>query len=225
MFINKKLPVLLCVLLTTLLSSCISVLPERFECSLRILGNYGYAEYAYNGRVLALGAASDVKNGKVTQAETDKMMREVEQTILKNDKSATGDRQFKNLHYLGNNRFEVNHFIKESYIDDLSLFQSETSKFFVEIAEGEKPEQANIFARYDIRAFLVTQDMADKMQKLGVGQHGSFMFETDCRVLQHNADSHYATEKTNVYIWNINGKVNKPAIISILAPHPHPARH
>jgi hypothetical protein len=195
-------------------------MPERFETRLRFLGTYGYAEYTFKGTVLVLDAALDVKNGKTTQAETDQMLQEIEKTILENEKNAMGERKFKTLQYLGDNRFKIDQFVKTSYLDDISYFQSDESKLFVEILETGRPDLADIHAEYTIQAFNLDEHMKKKMTELNAVQQGTFILETDCKVLRHNAQRVSRNEKNTLYMWNIKGNANSPATLVLLAPLP-----
>ncbi|MCL1916125.1 MAG: hypothetical protein FWG17_05405 [Desulfovibrionaceae bacterium] len=201
-------------------SSCISLIPERFESSLKFLANYGYVEFNFKGNVLVADAALEVQDKKSSQRETDRKLKELEQTILENDKSALGERQFRSLRYLGGNRFAAEQQVKSSFAEDLSFFQSENSPFFVEIREHSGPGEDGSSGEYTIRAFLVDEDMKAKMARLKVSQRGVFSVETDCRVIRHNAHKVSRTGSNYIYSWDMEGRLNTPATLTLRAQAP-----
>lgn len=207
------------------LSSCVTVIPERFESNLKFLATYGYVEYNFKGNVLVADAALDVQNRKTTQAETDKMMREAERTILADDRNAMGGSQFRSLKYLGSNRFSAEQQVKSSFVEDISYFQSENSGVFVEITENDPPDDPKYYGEYTIRAFALDNEMADKMSQLKVRQRGTFSVETDCRVLKHNAHTVARSGRNYVYTWQIEGKQETPAMLTLRAQVPRGALH
>lgn len=224
--IIRKINLLLLSLLAALiLSSCVTVIPERFESNLKFLANYGYVEYNFKGNVLVADAALDVQNNKATQAETDKMMREAEKTILNDDRNAIGGSQFKSLKYLGGNRFSAEQQVKTSFVDDISFFQSDDSVVFVEIIENDPPDDPKYYGEYTIKAFALDDEMRDKMSQLKVRQRGTFSVETDCRVLKHNAHTVARSGRNYVYTWNIEGKQDAPAILTLRAQVPKGTLH
>lgn len=221
----SRLPLLLLsACLSLALCSCVSLVPERFEANLRFLATYGYVEYNFKGNVLVAEAALDVQNKKITQAETDKMLKEIEQTILDDDKNAMGDRQFRSLRYIGNNRFAADQQVKASFVEDLTFFQSDQSPFFVEIIEENMPEDSKYVGEYSIHAFLVDDNMVEKMKSLKVSQRGTFTLETDCRVISHNAHTVGRNGRNYVYTWKIDGKPNRPATLTLRAQQPRLTR-
>lgn len=216
----KKNLFLLALLALFLLSSCVSVIPERFESNLKFLATYGYVEYNFRGNVLVADAALDVKNKKTTQADTDKIMREAEQSILNDDRNALGDRQFRSLKYLGNNRFSADQQIKTSFIEDISFFQSEDSVVFVKIVENEAPDDPRYYGEYTITAFALDDEMRKKMNELKVSQNGTFSIETDCRVLKHNAQTVARNGRNYIYSWRITSKPGAEASLTLRAQTP-----
>ena len=208
-----------------LLSSCVTVIPERFESNLKFLATYGYVEYNFKGNVLVADAALDVQSKKTTQAETDKMMREVEQTILADDRNAMGERQFRSLKYLGGNRFSAEQQVKSSFVEDISYFQSGDSVVFVEITENDQPDDPKYYGEYTIKAFALDDEMRAKMSQLKVSQRGTFSVETDCRVLKHNANTVARNGRNYIYTWRIEGKQESPAMMTLRAQVPRGTRH
>ena len=207
------------------MSSCVTIIPERFESNIKFLATYGYVEYNFKGNVLVADAALDVKNQKMTQAETDKMLKEVEQTILQDDRNAMGERQFRSLKYLGGNRFSAEQQVKSSFVEDISYFQSEDSVVFVEIAEHEVPDDPRYYGEYTIKAFALDEEMRNKMSQLKVNQKGTFSVETDCRVIKHNAHTVARNGRNYVYTWRIEGKQDTPATITLRAQVPRSSRN
>lgn len=221
----RKKNLILPLLALLLLSSCVSVIPERFESNLKFLGTYGYVEYNFKGNVLVADAALDVQNKKATQAETDKMLREVEKTILHDDRNAMGESQFRSLKYLGGNRFSAEQQVKTSFVEDISYFQSDESVVFVEIIENEQPDDPKYFGEYTIKAFALDDEMRAKMSQLKVNQRGTFSIETDCRVLKHNAHTVARNGRNYVYSWRIEGKQDNPAMLTLRAQVPRGSMH
>jgi hypothetical protein len=215
---------LLCALLLPGLCSCVSLIPERFESNLKFLANYGYVEFNFKGNVLVADMALDVQDKKVSQTENDRMLKEIEQTILEDDKNAMGERQFRSLRYIGSNRFAAEQQVKFSLKEDLSFFRSENSPFFVEIAEKDPPPGAESPVEYTIRAFLVDTEMKDKMTRLKISQRGSFSVETDCRVIRHNAHTVARNGRNYIYSWRMEGRLNAPAVLTLLAQNPVASR-
>lgn len=203
-----------------LASSCVTVIPERFESNVKFLATYGYVEYNFKGNVLVADAALDVQNKKATQADTDKMMLEAEKTILSNDRSAMGENQFRSLKYLGGNRFSAEQQVKTSFVDDISYFQSDDSVAFVEIIENDPPDDPKYYGEYTIKAFALDDKMRDRMSQLRVSQRGTFSIETDCRVLNHNAHTVARSGRNYVYTWRIEGKQDAPAMLTLRAQVP-----
>lgn len=222
---SKRIFTLLAIFALLFMSSCVTVIPERFDANVKFLATYGYVEYNFKGNVLVADAALDVQNKKVSQAEADKMMREVEQTILNDDRNAMGDRQFRSLKYLGGNRFSAEQQVKSSFVEDISYFQSEDSGVFVEIIEHEAPDDARYFGEYTIKAFAVDDKIRDKMSQLKVRQNGTFSVETDCRVIKHNAHTVSRNGRNYIYSWKIDGKQNAPATMTLRAQLPRTTRN
>lgn len=214
----------LLIMLSLLLCSCVSLIPERFESNLKFLATYGYVEFNFKGNVLVADMALDVLAKKTSQTETDRLLKELEQTILADDKSASGERQFRSLRYIGGNRFSAEQQVKSSLAEDLSFFQAENSPFFVEIVEHpaaqDRQNQGEEVREYTIRAFLVDSVMKDKMTRLKVSQHGSFSVETDCRVLRHNARAVARNGRNYIYSWRMEGKLDAPATLTLRAHTP-----
>jgi hypothetical protein len=217
---RKNILILLSLLSLVFSSSCVTVIPERFEANLKFLATYGYVEYNFRGNVLVADAVLDVQNKKTTQAETDKMLREVEQTILADDRNAMGERQFRSLRYLGGNRFSADQQIKSSFVEDISYFQSEDSMVFVEIIENDPPDDPRYYGEYTIKAFALDDEVRAKMSQLKVSQRGTFSVETDCRVLEHNAHTIARNGRNYIYTWKIEGKRETPAMLTLRAQVP-----
>lgn len=207
------------------LASCVTVIPERFDANIKFLGTYGYVEYNFRGNVLVADAAINVQNKNTTQAEADEIMREAEQSILDDDRNAMGDRQFKHLKYIGNNRFSAEHQIKSSFVEDLSYFQSAKDPVFVKITENETPDDPKYFGEYTIEAFDFDENTRGKMSQLKLRQNGTFSIETDCRVLGHNAQMVVRNGRNYIYTWYISGKENKPPTLTLRAQVPQSTRH
>ncbi len=218
------LPLCIACALAFCLCSCVNLIPERFESNLKFFAAYGYVEYNFKGNVLVADAALDVKNKKASQSETDKMLKEIEQTILDDDKNAMGERQFRSLRYIGGNRFSAEQQVKSSIVEDLSFFQSENSPFFVEIVQTDVADDPKYVGDYTIRAFLVDERMKDRMAELKISQRGSFSIETDCRVLKHNAHTVARNGRNYIYTWKVEGKANTPAILTLRAQTPNLTR-
>lgn len=221
---RKNTTLSLALLALVFLSSCVTVIPERFESNLKFLATYGYVEYNFKGNVLVADAALDVQSKKTTQAETDKMMREVEQTILADDRNAI-ERQFRSLKYLGSNRFSAEQQVKSSFVEDISYFQSEDSVVFVEIIENDPPDDPKYYGEYTIKAFALDDEMVSKMTQLKVKQRGTFSIETDCRVLKHNANTVSRNGRNYIYVWKIEGKQANPAMMTLRAQVPRGTRN
>jgi hypothetical protein len=211
-------------LLLPFFCACVSLIPERFESSLKFLADYGYVEFNFKGNVLVADMALDVQDKKVSQTENDRMLKEIEQTILEDDKNAMGERQFRSLRYIGSNRFAAEQQVKFSLREDLSFFRSENSPFFVEIVENTLPPESESSGEYTIRAFLVDTEMKDKMTRLKISQRGLFSVETDCRVLRHNAHTVARNGRNYIYSWSMEGKLNAPAVLTLRAQAPAVSR-
>lgn len=223
---RKHTLVLIFITLTLMfMSSCVTIIPEHFESNVKFLATYGYVEYNFKGNVLVADAALDVKNQKTTQAETDKMLKEVEQTILQDDRNAMGERQFRSLKYLGGNRFSAEQQVKSSFVEDISYFQSEDSVVFVEIIKHEQPETPDYYGEYTITAFALDEEMRSKMSQLKVDQRGTFSVETDCLVKKHNAHTVARSGRNYIYTWHIKGKQDAPATITLRAQVPRGTRN
>lgn len=221
---HKKF-LLLSLLALLFASSCVTVIPERFESNLKFLATYGYVEYNFKGNVLVADAALDVQNNKTSQADTDKMMREAEKTILQDDRNAMGGSQFRSLKYLGGNRFSAEQQVKSSFVEDISYFQSDDSVVFVEIIENDPPDDPSYYGEYTIKAFALDDEMLDKMSQLKVRQRGTFAVETDCRVLKHNAHTVARNGRNYIYTWKIEGKQEAPAMLTLRAQVPRVTRN